>query len=272
MKDNIRRIMIIILSGVLIFSLFKIIQIDRQNSEEDSEFKMLAQKVGVARENIKKEENSVVDSGNPENEAYNKERKQQEIAERLANYNKLHEENSDLFGWVTIDDSVIDYPVMFTPNDPEYYLHRSFSKKNTYSGCIFIDAKCDEGCNNYLLHGHHMKNGTMFAGLLKYKDKEYWKEHPVIKFDTLDEANEYLVIAAFESKVYKTEDDVFKYYNYTHMDGKDTFDEYMEGLNKLKLYDTGVDVTYEDEFITLSTCSYHIEDGRFVVVGVKKKN
>ena len=112
----------------------------------------------------------------------------------------------------------------------------------------------------------------MFAGLLKYKDKEYWKEHPVIKFDTLDEANEYLVIAAFESKVYKTEDDVFKYYNYTHMDGKDTFDEYMEGLNKLKLYDTGVDVTYEDEFITLSTCSYHIEDGRFVVVGVKKKN
>lgn len=274
MRDKIRKILIVILSLVLLFSLFKIIQINVQNSKEDDEFKDLAEKVEVIREteSIVKETKSVINEEDEElKRALEEEQKRKEIAERLAKYNELHKENSDLFGWIKIDDSVIDYPVMFTPNDPEFYLHKSFYKKYTYSGCIFVDANCQDDCNNYLLHGHHMKNGTMFAGLMKYKDKEYWKSHPVIKFDTLDEANEYLIIAAFESKVYKANDEVFKYYNYTHIDSEDKFNEYIEGINKLKLYDTEVEVSYGDEFITLSTCAYHTENGRFVVIGVKKK-
>lgn len=271
MNDKIRKILIVILSIILIFSLSKIIYISSKNAEEDNEFKDLIEKVQVTEVAKKTEvEETKIDESIEETQE-DLEAKQREIEARLAKYQELYKENSDLFGWIKIDDTPIDYPVMFTPNDPEYYLHRSFKKKNTYSGCIFVDAACKDECNNYLLHGHHMKNGTMFAGLMKYKEKSYWESHPVIKFDTLTEANEYEIVAAFESKVYKVTDEVFKYYNYTNIDSEERFDEYIEGINKLRLYDTGVGVEYGDEFITLSTCAYHTQDGRFVVVGVKKK-
>lgn len=271
MNDKVRKILIVILSIILIFSLSKIIYISSKNAEEDNEFKDLIEKVQVTEIAKETEVEEIKIDESIEETQEDLEAKQREIEARLAKYQELYKENSDLFGWIKIDDTPIDYPVMFTPNDPEYYLHRSFKKKNTYSGCIFVDAACKDECNNYLLHGHHMKNGTMFAGLMKYKEKSYWESHPVIKFDTLTEANEYEIVAAFESKVYKVTDEVFKYYNYTNIDSEERFDEYIEGINKLRLYDTGVGVEYGDEFITLSTCAYHTQDGRFVVVGVKKK-
>lgn len=263
-KEILRIITFIILNIILIISLYKIYIINKQSNMENEEFKAIAEKIN----NI---EESTTYINIEEDTKENIDKDIEEKIDRLSRYKELYKENSDLFGWITIDDTPIDYPVMYTPDDPEYYLHRSFNKKQTYSGCIFIDGNCDSTSNNYLLHGHHMKNGTMFASLLKYKDEKYWKEHPIIKFDTLDIQGDYYVIAAFESQVYKNTDKVFKYYNYTHINSEEKFNEYLDGINALRLYDTHVDVSYGDEFITLSTCAYHVEDGRFVVVGVKKK-
>lgn len=181
-------------------------------------------------------------------------------------YDELYAQNPDMYGWITIEDTRIDYPVMYTPEDPEYYLHRSFEKKYSISGVPFIDGDCDAGCYNYIIYGHHMDHGSMFSALLDYKDEEFCKEHSRIIFDTIEEHGEYEVIAAFSSKVYKkAEDGVFIWYNYTDLSDEEDFNEYIAGINSLKLYDTGVSAEYGDELVTLSTCGKN-SSVRFVVV------
>ena len=186
-------------------------------------------------------------------------------------YAPLAEQNADFFGWISIADTVINYPVMHTPDDPERYLHRDFDGGGSQSGVPFLAASCFEDCGNYLIYGHNMKNGTMFASLLSYANREYWREHPVIRFDTLTDTGEYQVLAAFYSQIYEREaGNVFRYYNYTDIQELAVFEEYVRQVQAAALYDTGVDVTYGDELLTLSTCSYHTGDGRFVVVARRR--
>ena len=186
-------------------------------------------------------------------------------------YDELCAQNPDMFGWITIEGTKIDYPVMYTPEDPEYYLHRSFEKKNSASGVPFMDAECFEGCGNYLLYGHHMNNGKMFAALLKYEDEDFWQEHKTVIFDTIEEHGEYEIFAAFRSKVYKrAEKGEFIWYNYTDLTDELAFNEYIEGIESVKLYDTGITAEYGDELITLSTCGSSCRN-RFVVVAKRVK-
>lgn len=181
-------------------------------------------------------------------------------------YDELYEQNPDMFGWIKIEDTKIDYPVMFTPSDPDYYLHHSFEKRYTASGTPFVDSTCFEGCGNYLIYGHHMNNKKMFAGLLDYADEEFWESHKTVIFDTVEEHGEYTIFAAFNTKVFKaSDDDAFHWYNYTDLTDEDVFNEYIEKINEVKLYDTGVDVGFGDELITLSTCG-STSRKRFVVV------
>ena len=133
-------------------------------------------------------------------------------------------------------------------------------------------ANCYEGCGNYILYGHNMKNGSMFHTIMSYADETFWKKHPVIRFDTLYQAGEYKVYAVFYSKVYYVEDnDVFRVYNYTDLNDEAVFYEFAKQAENASLYDTGVEVEYGDTFITLITCAYHTDNGRFVVVAVKEK-
>lgn len=185
-------------------------------------------------------------------------------------YASLKESNPDFFGWISIEDTVINYPVMYTPQDPEYYLHRDFDGASSQSGVPFLAASCYEGCGNYLIYGHHMKNGSMFASLVSYAKREYWETHPIIRFDTMDDSGEYEVVGAFYSQVYGQEaQNVFRYYDYTDISQRDAFEAYVQQVKDAVLYDTGVNVQYGDQLLTLSTCSYHTDDGRFVVVARK---
>ena len=186
-------------------------------------------------------------------------------------YDALYAENSDLFGWVTVDGTKIDYPVMYTPDDPEYYLHRSFEKKYSSSGVPFMDGDCYEGCLNYIIFGHHMRNGTMFAALIDYRNEDFWKEHKTVKFDTLKVHGEYEIISAFYSQVYHVDETgVFRWYNYTDLTDEAVYNEYIENVKKASRYDTGVTAEYGDELLTLSTCGKdNIQ--RFVVVAKKVK-
>ena len=184
-------------------------------------------------------------------------------------YDGLYAENSDLFGWITIEGTKIDYPVMYTPENPEYYLHRSFEKKYSSSGVPFMDADCYEGCGNYLIYGHHMRNGTMFAALINYRKEDFWKEHKTVIFDTLERRGRYEIIAAFYSKVYYADETgVFRWYNYTDLTDEAVFDEYIAGIEDAKIYDTGVTAEYGDELLTLTTCGKDSIQ-RFVVVAKK---
>ena len=188
----------------------------------------------------------------------------------LTAYASLFESNSDLFGWIEIEGTKLNYPVMYTPDDPEHYLRRAFDGSRSMSGVPFLDGRCFEGCGNYLIYGHHMKNGTMFASITSYAKEAFWQEHPVIRFDTLYETGTYEIVAAFYAKVYSADDvDVFRYYVYTDLSDPEVFAEYAEQIKGAALYDTGIEVAYGDQLLTLSTCEYHTANGRFVVVAKK---
>lgn len=191
----------------------------------------------------------------------------QEVTTTSSPYAALKEENDDLFGWVKIAGTKVDYPVMYTPQEPEYYLRRAFDKSDSISGVPFLDGNYTEGGKHYLVYGHNMKNGTMFHALLNYKDADFWEEHPVITFDTIQESGTYAVIGAFYSRVYyQDETDVFRFYSYPDLSDPTLFSEYMENVAASSLYDTGETAKYGDTLLTLVTCSYHTENGRFVVV------
>lgn len=186
--------------------------------------------------------------------------------EILPQYTSVYEQNHDLFGWVCIDGTVLDYPVMHTPDDPEKYLRLSIGGEASTAGTPFLDAKCGIDSDNYIIYGHNMENGTMFREILQYASESYWREHPMIRFDTLYEQGEYEVLAAFYDRVYYADENCFKFYRFIKAADKADFDNAIQNYQEKSLYDTGVTAEYGDKLITLVTCSYHEENGRFVVV------
>ena len=186
-------------------------------------------------------------------------------------YADLKAENPDFVGWIKIEGTSVNYPVVQTKAEPQYYLRRSFEGSYSIAGTPFLDAQCDmEKGIGLIIYGHNMKNGSMFKTLLSYTDKGFWKENPSIFFDTLYEEGVYEIIGAFYSKVYyQDETDVFRFYSYTNLADPELFSEYVANVKELSLYDTGITADYGDTLLTLVTCSYQTENGRFVVVARK---
>ncbi len=195
-----------------------------------------------------------------------------EPREVLDEYKNLLNKNKKLIGWVKIDDTNIDYPVMQT-SDNEYYLTHNLNQENDRNGSIFMDKDCDvlKPSTNYIIYGHHMKSGNMFGKLDLYQDESYCKEHPYIQFDTIYEKGTYEVMYVFRSRVYREEEIVFKYYQFIDANSEQEFDSYMSEMASMSLYDTGVTAEYGDQLLTLSTCDYQEKNGRFVVVAKKVK-
>lgn len=184
----------------------------------------------------------------------------------LDKYVNLYRENNDLAGWISIEGMKIDYPVLQNA-DNEYYLHHDFYGKDSKYGCLYVknQADVDKG-TNFIIYGHNMKDGSMFGDLDLYQKESFYKEHPRIAFDTLYEERTYDIIAVFRSQVYNAEDDVFKYYQFYEAHTQEEFADFYNNIKALSLYDTGVEAVFGDTFLTLSTCAYHVQDGRFVVV------
>lgn len=188
----------------------------------------------------------------------------------LPQYAQLYQQNPDMVGWIKIEGTAIDYPVMHTPADPEKYLHVNFEGAYSYPGVPFVDAACTMDSDNLLIYGHNMPNGTMFRSLMQYQQKNFWQNHPTIVFNTLYEEQEYEVLAAFYDRVYYKTEDVFKFYQFIDPETEEEFDEGIAQFKEKALYDTGVTAEYGDRLITLVTCAYHTDHGRFVVVARRK--
>ncbi len=190
--------------------------------------------------------------------------------EVLEEYKNLLNTNKKLIGWLKIDDTNIDYPVMQT-SDNEYYLTHNLNQEYDKNGSIFMDKDCDvlKPSTNFILYGHHMASGRMFGKLGLYQKKSYYEEHPYIQFDTIYDKGTWQVMYVFRSRVYKEEDVVFKYYQFIDANSEQEFDSYMNEMAEMSLYDTGVTAKYGDQLLTLSTCDYQEKNGRFVVVAKK---
>ena len=178
--------------------------------------------------------------------------------------------NQDFAAWLTIEDTPIDYPVMATPEDMQYYIHRDFYGKDSVSGTLFLGDDFSTESMSMIIYGHNMKNGTMFGELDRYARDSYWREHPVIRLSTVDEDREYEIFAAFQTRLLYEGEEGFAYYAYTGDLSQEEYEEFVEQAKAMTPYDTGITPEYGEQLVMLSTCSYHTENGRFVVVGREK--
>ncbi len=199
--------------------------------------------------------------------------KKQEI---LPEYKQLYAENEDLIGWLQIEDSVINYPVLQSENkkDAQFYLTHSFSKEKDHNGSLFLDYRNDfvDRDTNLIIYGHNMKNGTMFGTLKSYLDEDYLKAHKTIRFDTIYERGTYEVIGAFLSEVSYQDEYTFRYYNFLNAGSEDEFDAFLVNVMQLDALDQGtLDAKYGDQLLTLSTCSSYTEEGRMFILAKKVK-
>lgn len=195
----------------------------------------------------------------------------QEKTERMLKLEELQKGNSDIIGWIEIENTNIDYPVL-QGEDNDFYMNHNSKKQYSSGGSIFLDKDYDWSIpsSNLLMYGHNLKSGAMFQNLLKYKDQKFYEQHPTIRFTTNKEDAIYEIIAVFPSRIYyKSENNVFRYYYFINANNENEYNEFVENAKKSSLYDTGKTAEYGEQLMTLSTCAYHTDDGRFVVVARK---
>lgn len=186
----------------------------------------------------------------------------------LEKYRKLFEMNSDFAGWIYIENTKINYPVMSSAEDSEYYLHRAFDKSESQSGTPFIDGGIDIEKDCIIVHGHNMKNGSMFGTLDYYGKKDFYEKNPVFSFDSLYEERSFEVVYAIKAKILKPDEEGFRFYNYSGDLTEAEFNELKAGFEREKLYDTGIEISYGDSLVILSTCT-NTDEERFVVLARK---
>lgn len=187
----------------------------------------------------------------------------------LAEYAALYEKNPDTVGWMTIEGTPINYPVMQTPDRVDYYLKRNFNGEHSEHGCLYVRETCDvfTPSDNVTIYGHHMRDGSMFAGLKKYLSESFWETYPTIHFDTLYERHTYTIFAVFTTTASVGEG--FSYHHFEDAVDEADFDDFIASCKELSIYDTGITPEYGDKIICLSTCEYTHTNGRLVVVAVR---
>lgn len=187
----------------------------------------------------------------------------------LPEYEALYKLNPDLVGWIRIENTIINYPVMQTPDYVDYYLKKDFNGKYSSRGCIYVREVCDvfEPSDNLTIYGHRMRDGSMFASLHKFTVKSFWETNNLITFDTLYEYHTYQIFAVFKTSA--TLNQGFSYHLFVDADDEAEFDEFIATCKELALYDTGITPVYGDKIICLSTCDYTYDNGRLVVAAVR---
>ena len=187
----------------------------------------------------------------------------------LPEYAALYEKNTDMVGWLTIDGTSVNYPVMQTPDRVDYYLKRNFSGAYSAHGCLYARESCDvfAPSDNVTIYGHHMNDGSMFASLKKFRYQSFWEEHHAVQFDTLYEHHTYTVFAVFTTTASLGKG--FAYHQFENAKDEADFDDFIATCKELSLYDTGITPKYGDKIICLSTCEYTQTNGRLVVAAVR---
>lgn len=240
--------------AVMIFSGYKIFSEIAQKKKEQSAFEQLAQQV-------------VVDETEYEDV---------DIEQlKLERYAQLKEKNPHFVGWIRIDGTKLDYPVVHTPANPEYYLRRAFDGSYAISGTPFVGAGCTVDSKNLMIYGHRMNNDTMFTVLLDYADKAFWEEHREIQFDTVEKLQTYEVVSAFYITIPNEEDpdyaEAFWWAEYGGDIEGEEWDYYVQQVKARSYYDTGIEILDDDKLLTLTTCAYNSDEQRFVVVARLKQ-
>ena len=263
-KTKAKNIILVLLAvlcvAVLLYTLYQGLIIYIPQKQEQQRFEELKQIVERERE----ESSAPVQTkptGDDTQPVYTEE-------ENPAVYSDIVRINDDFRGWLRIDDTIIDYPVVKSPESgPEYYLHRDFDKNYSFSGTPFIGAGADENSDAFVIYAHKMNNGSMFGTLDDYSHTDWAKQHADIEFDTPDEHRVYRVFAAVQTQV--GGEDEFKYYEKTGKLSDKEYNAFVKELRDISVIDIDDCPTNKKQILMLSTCSYHTENGRFVVAAYR---
>ena len=192
----------------------------------------------------------------------------QDPAEKFA---ALRQRNEDFIGWISIEGTNLDFPVMYRPDSKDYYLRHGFDGEYSNYGVPYLDEDCtltaENRSQNLVIYGHNMKTGTIFGCLTDYKKADTYRKHPVIEFDTLYGDGSYEVFAAFAIDVVEEPD--FAYYDAIDLD-ESAFNAFVAEVKRRSDVDSGITPVYGEDLITLSTCEYSTANGRYVVCARRK--
>lgn len=269
-RKEIHVIIYLLLSILIILSLIYIINFFSLKQEAKEQSKLLTaidiyetESTKEVIQNISEDEEEAIEENIEE---------QKNETERMLQVKELQQQNADIIGWLEIENTNINYPVL-QGTDNSYYMTHNYKKEKSKNGSIFLNADYNWNIpsNNLLIYGHNLGNGMMFQELLKYEKESFYQEHPVIRFTTAEEDAEYEIISAFKSRVYyKSEKNVFRYYFFLNSESEEEYNQFVKNAKNASLYSIDATANYGDQLITLSTCSYYVEDGRFAVVGRKR--
>ncbi len=187
-------------------------------------------------------------------------------ADNSAKFAALQARNPDFFGWISIEGTNLDFPVMYAPDNRDFYLRHDFDGQYSNYGVPYLDENCvvtgEDPSNNLVIYGHNMKTGTIFGCLTGYQEAGYYAKHPIIRFDTIQGDGAYEVFAAFAIDV--VQDTGFAYNTYLNLD-EAAFNEFVQEVQRRSDVDSGITPVYGDQLLTLSTCEYSTANGRYVV-------
>ena len=191
-------------------------------------------------------------------------------AQKLTVNEYMLRENSDFKGWITVPNTRVDNPIYQTADNSFYLTHNQKKQKSAY-GSLFFDCENkiteEETDKNLVIYGHHMKNGSMFADLTKYRSLSFYRQNPTLEFSTLYKKSTYKVYAVFVLNASKSDDNNY-IYNISRKSfaNDEDFESWSGEAYERSLINTGVDVNRDDNIITLVTCVYDFDDARLVVM------
>lgn len=258
-------VFIFLLSAVLLVCGFMVGRelLSRQKEKED--FEQLAKLVTVEKPTASPAPTGPpVADEHPSNTTTPSPDSEEKLQEQRRDLSELFAMNNDFIGWLCIPDTDINYPVMHTPDDPERYLRRNFYGEYSESGVPFLDFRCALDSDNLIIYGHNMMNGTMFAGLQGYVQKDFCEQHPIIEFQTADGCTEYQVFAV---AWIKSNDD---WYKFVSADTAEDFNKAVEKVTEKALFMVGSIPRFSTQILSLSTCYDSANNGRLLVLAAKK--
>lgn len=255
-NQTIKTIITIMLTIILFICIVYIItQLNKSNKNEEM-YRKLNQTTSIEKEKTN-DDNTL------------EEEQQEEKNENVEKTKALQKENPDVKGWIQIENTNINYPMLQTTNNDYYMTHDYKKEKNDYGSIVINTNSNINGENaNVILYGHKMmRDDQMFSDLHKYQNKQFYEEHPIVKIATDEGEEQYEIIYVFKSRIfYQDETNVFRYYRYFSFENESQFNEYIENCKKLQLYDIGKTAQYGEKLLTMITCEYSQENGRMVVV------